>query len=469
MRLSSKAGLFGPVTIILSIQFSVLLASLVVSNGIFDPIVKNSSSISNTVDNNNLGNAANLADLSAQRRSLFAVEEAINQDSEAEELYQSTSQYSLAREINYTVARGDTITSLWQKNGAPTFGATKAMNAVQSAGLERLKIKHGEVIALKLNEAGDIAKLSKRLADGSTLVISGSSSGGYDASLIKPNIIEEQRSVAGSISSSFAASAREQKVSYTIIDDVVDLFSNRIEFSKAIQPGDSFTITYTEKHCKETGQILDTGPIVSASFKRGEKLFAAIRHQNKDGNFIYYDEKGQQGGDFFLRYPLKFTRISSTFSWARFHPVLQRNRPHLGVDFAAPTGTPIRTVGDGVIEVIGFKSGPGNMIKIKHSDRWSTVYMHMKGFAPGLRKGQRVSRGQLIGTVGSTGLSTGSHLHFELWENGRYVDPMAADLPSISIENPGLPKGFLTATLKDLEQKHQKVQLAFVESDRRQG
>ena len=470
MRLFPKGGLFGPVAIILTIQFVVLLGSLVVSNDLFGPITKGTSVLSDE-DIRTLAQQSNSAASTPHllAKSLFPLEEAINEDSEPGESYISSDDSALERDVNYVVARGDTISSIWERNGAPVLGATKAISAVRNAGLDRFTIKKGEVISLRINSSGDISKITKRLSDGSTLVISGSSSDGYDASVIKPNIIEEERSVVGSIITSFAASASDQKVSYSIIDDVVDLFSNRIEFSKAIQPGDSFTITYTEKRCKETGQVLDTGPILTASFKRGDKLFAAIRHQASNGSFIYFDEKGQQGGDFFLRYPLKFTRISSTFTWARFHPILQQSRPHHGVDFAAPVGTPIRTVGDGVIEVLGYKGSPGNMIRIKHSDRWTTVYMHLQGFAPGLRNGQHVSRGQLIGYVGQTGLSTGPHLHFELWENGQYVDPMAADLPNISIENPGLPKGFLTATLKDLEKKHQQVQLAFAASDRRQG
>lgn len=476
MRLFSRGGLIGPVAIILTIQFVVLLGSLVVSNDLLDPILKGSNLSRASANSAHIASDGIVSDSSEQSyspkvKSLFPISEVINEENEADSLYNRSigSNLGLEHDVEYVVSRGDTISSIWSKNGAPTIGATKAIVAVRNAGLERFTIKHGERISLRVDDSGDISRLSKRLSDGSTLVISGSSSDGYDASLIKPNIIEEERSVVGSISSSFAASATDQGVSYSIIDDVVDLFSNRIEFSRAIQPGDSFTVTFTEKRCKETGQVLDRGPILSASFKRGDKLYAAIRHQDSSGSFIYYDENGQQGGDFFLRYPLKFTRISSTFSWARFHPVLQVSRPHHGVDFSAPVGTPIRTVGDGTIEILGFKNSTGNMIRIKHSDRWTTVYMHMQGFAPGLRSGQRVSRGQLIGYVGATGLCTGPHLHFELWENGQYIDPMAADLPSISNDNPGLPKGFLTAALKDLQQKHQSVQLAFISNGRHQG
>lgn len=462
MHLLPKGGVLrfrSPVVVILSIQLLVLVGSITVCSDLFDPITR--SADVHRIPGSSQISGSNQASNRFASRSLFPINDIVN-DLDEEEPYGDAHFGPLPeRDVEYTVRRGDTIASLWVQNGAPAVGATKAMNAVRDAGLSRFTIRSGEAISLRLTSAGDVSRLTKHLPDGSTLIISGSSRSGYDATLLKPSIEEEERSVAGSILTSFAASATDMGVSYDIVDDVVDLFSNRIEFSKAIQPGDSFTITFVEKRCKETGQVLDTGPIVSASLKRGEKLYAAIRHQSSNGSFVYYDENGQQGGDFFLRYPLKFTRISSTFSWARFHPVLQRARPHHGVDFAAPVGTPIRAVGDGVIEVQSYKGGPGNMIRLKHSDRWTTVYMHMQRFGPGIRKGQRVARGQVIGYVGSTGLSTGPHLHFELWENGRYVDPMAADLPSISNEGTGLPKGYLLATLKDLEQKHQKAQLAF--------
>lgn len=469
MRLLPKQGMLFPVSIIVSIHLLVLVCSLVVTGDLFDPITKFNPKVSKApLSSDDLVSNDEVVSTSSSK-ALFRIHEALNVENDSEEPFQYFSTIKQDQDIEYKVVRGDTVSSLWVKNGAPSFGASRAITAVQGAGLSRFTLKSGELINLRLSRDGDISRLSKVLSDGATLVITGSSTDGYDASVVKPNIVEEQRSVAGTILSSFAASASDQGVPYELIDDVVDLFSNRIEFSRAIQPGDSFTITFTEKRCSDSGQVLDIGHIVNASFKRGEKLFAAIRHQTANGSFVYFDEKGQQGGDFFLRYPLKFTRISSTFSWARFHPILQKSRPHRGVDFAAPTGTPIRSVGDGVVEVLGFKSAPGNMIRIKHSDRWTTVYMHLQKFAPGLKNGQRISRGQLIGFVGSTGLSTGAHLHFELWEHGKYVDPMAADLPNISQDSKGLPAGFLTATLKELEQKHQKVQVAFAASGRNRG
>jgi murein DD-endopeptidase MepM/ murein hydrolase activator NlpD len=132
----------------------------------------------------------------------------------------------------------------------------------------------------------------------------------------------------------------------------------------------------------------------------------------------------------FLKSPIRYSRISSRFTTKRFHPILQFNRPHLGVDYAAPIGTPIRAVGDGVIMSAGRNGGAGNMIKLQHNSTYSTAYKHLNGFAKGIHSGARVHQGQIIGYVGTTGLSTGPHLHFEFFQNGKYVDPLGRKFPS---------------------------------------
>jgi murein DD-endopeptidase MepM/ murein hydrolase activator NlpD len=457
---SFKKGLFGPVGFIVLFQVLVLLGSLLVASNIVSPFVFN--------DNQDRFSSLTSEEFvrSDSIPSIFPLKEVMASDYGEDFFTRDPSASELEdQEFQYTVARGDQLSSIWLKNGSSAIGATRAQEAFKAAGIKNFSITKGELLNIRVSSQGDITKLSKRNKDGSTVVLSGSSIDGYEVLVVKPNIIEAERSVSGAIFGSFFSAAQSQGVSLETIDSVVDLFGSRIEFSRAIQPGDSYTITFTEKRCQETGEVLDVGPVVSASFRNKGKLFAAIRYKDSSGKFVYFDEKGQMGGDFFLRYPVKFSRISSTFSWARFHPILKTNRPHKGVDFAAPVGTPIRSVGDGVIEFAGYKAAPGNMIKIKHSGRWTTVYMHMQKLAPGMKQGKAISRGDVIGYLGSTGLSTGPHLHFELWDNGKYIDPLKADLPSIAPESTGLPKGYLTAALKDFEQKHAQVQVALLDKD----
>ena len=177
----------------------------------------------------------------------------------------------------------------------------------------------------------------------------------------------------------------------------------------------------------------------------------------------YVDETGVKLGNYFLRYPLKFTRISSVFSKSRFHPILKKSRPHNGVDFAAPTGTPVRSVGDGTVIDAGYRGGAGNMVKIKHNDKYSTAYLHLSKFAKGIKKGVKVSRGQMIGAVGKTGWATGPHLHFSLYIDNKYVDPFKVNIPKVSSSNVKAPEGEILNLVDELKTSHDDAKLALAE------
>jgi murein DD-endopeptidase MepM/ murein hydrolase activator NlpD len=187
-------------------------------------------------------------------------------------------------------------------------------------------------------------------------------------------------------------------------------------------------------------------------------MYAVVRDVAADGTVRYFDEKGEMPTKSFLRYPVQFTRISSVFSHARFHPVLQISRPHNGVDFAAPIGTPVRTVGDGVVLFSGWNKSGGNMIKIAHDSRYTTEYMHLSRISPNVKKGARVSRGSVIGALGNTGLSSGPHLHFGLFDKGKYVDPMKAKIIQSAPEIKA-PKA-VYALIAEMKKTHQSIAIA---------
>jgi murein DD-endopeptidase MepM/ murein hydrolase activator NlpD len=189
-------------------------------------------------------------------------------------------------------------------------------------------------------------------------------------------------------------------------------------------------------------------------------MYAVVRDVSADGTVRYFDEKGEMPTKSFLRYPVQFTRISSVFTHARFHPVLKVSRPHNGVDFAAPIGTPIRTVGDGVVVFAGYNRSGGNMIKIAHDSRYTTEYMHLSKIASGVKTGSRVTRGSVIGALGNTGLSSGPHLHFGLFDRGKYVDPMKAKIIQSAPEIKA-PKAVL-AMIAELKKTHQTIAVASV-------
>jgi len=200
------------------------------------------------------------------------------------------------------------------------------------------------------------------------------------------------------------------------------------------------------------------GPIIAVVFESDGKSYYALRYVGADGKARYFDENGKVLGDSFLRFPLQFSKITSAFSDARFHPILRIMKPHNGVDFAAATGTPVRTIGDGQIVFAGYKGPDGNMVKIRHNDRITTEYLHLSAITAGIRRGTKVSKGQLIGAVGSTGLSTGSHLHFGMFDRGKYVDPLKTALPNCEnlSRDKAIDKKYLAGLLLTLQRYQQE-------------
>ena len=207
-----------------------------------------------------------------------------------------------------------------------------------------------------------------------------------------------------------------------------DVYDCTIDFF-GLQSGDSFAVMYEE--LQHNGEYMGLGNIYYAEFMHAGKQYNAIRFNAGENSSMYWNEKGESLKKAFLKAPLNFTRISSRFTYARKHPVLRIVRPHTGVDYAAPSGTPVVALGDGVVTHRGWAGGGGNTIKIKHPGNYVTSYMHLKGYAKGIVKGSRVTRGQLIGYVGSTGLSTGPHLDFRVYKNGKPIDPLKMESPSV--------------------------------------
>jgi murein DD-endopeptidase MepM/ murein hydrolase activator NlpD len=210
-----------------------------------------------------------------------------------------------------------------------------------------------------------------------------------------------------------------------LVDYVADIFGWQLDFTR-LQKGDRYKIIY-QKQLVE-GEVAEVGPILAAEFIHEENPFYAVRFDQGKGP-DYFDEKGHSLRKAFLKYPVKFTRISSRYSGKRFHPVLKRYRSHLGTDYAAPRGTPIRAVGDGIITEATYHRGNGNYVKIRHNANYSTQYLHMSRIGSGIKPGAKVSQGQTIGFVGSTGLANGPHLCYRFWKNGKQVDAMKVELP----------------------------------------
>ena len=194
-----------------------------------------------------------------------------------------------------------------------------------------------------------------------------------------------------------------------------------------LQKGDRFRVLYDEKFCDGESVAVDT--VRYAIFTHNGSDMPSIMYNQKDGGNVYWNEKGESMRKAFLKAPLKYSRISSGFSYSRKHPVTRKVQPHTGVDYAAPTGTPVMTIGDGVVTSVKYEGAGGNTVRIKHNSVYSTAYLHLSKYAKGLKVGQRVRQGDVIGYVGSTGRSTGPHLDFRVWKNGTPINPLKMDSP----------------------------------------
>ena len=195
----------------------------------------------------------------------------------------------------------------------------------------------------------------------------------------------------------------------------------------ALQKGDRFRVLYEEKVCD--GEVIAVDTVRYAIFSHGGEDFPMVMYNQKDGGNMWWNEKGESMRKAFLKAPLNYSRISSGFSYARKHPVTRRVQPHTGVDYAAPKGTPVMSIGDGVVTSMKYEGAGGNTVRIRHNSVYSTAYLHLSKFGPGLKTGQRVRQGQVIGYVGSTGRSTGPHLDFRVWKNGTPINPLKMESP----------------------------------------
>lgn len=233
------------------------------------------------------------------------------------------------------------------------------------------------------------------------------------------------KTASGTISSSLWNAMMEVSANPNLTVALSEIYAWTIDFY-AIQKGDSFTAIYEELVVE--GEPIGLGNIVSARFTHGGKDNFAFRFV-QDETADYFDDKGQSLRRAFLKAPLKFSRISSKFSNSRLHPVLRIRRPHHGVDYAAPKGTPVHTIGSGTVIDVRYAGGAGRMVKIKHNSNYTTAYLHLSGYANGIKNGARVQQGQVIGYVGSSGLSTGPHLDFRVYKDGKAIDPLSIESP----------------------------------------
>jgi murein DD-endopeptidase MepM/ murein hydrolase activator NlpD len=235
-----------------------------------------------------------------------------------------------------------------------------------------------------------------------------------------------EKNVSGVINSNLSETMEKLGMPADLTNRFVDIFGWQVDFQR-LQVGDKFKLIYEEQQVE--GITIGISKISGIYFEHFDHPYYAFPFDQGDG-VDYFDEDGKSLRKALLKYPIEFTRISSRYNKNRFHPVQKRYKAHLGTDFAAPRGTPIRTVGDGIVQEASYKSSNGNYVKIRHNSTYTTQYLHMSKIATGINAGDRVTQGQTIGYVGSTGLATGPHLCYRFWKNGVQVDALRVDLPA---------------------------------------
>ena len=241
----------------------------------------------------------------------------------------------------------------------------------------------------------------------------------------KNKVTRKLREASGTIEGSLYLTMLENELNPELCYKLADVYAWTIDFYR-INKGDKFKVIYEEQMID--GKAVGIGDIKACWFNHSDEDFYAFEFE-QDNLMDFYDEEGKSLRKQFLKAPLKFSRISSRFSKNRYHPVQKRNKPHLGTDYAAPTGTPIRSVGDGKVIERAYKKYNGNYVKVRHNGTYTTQYLHMSKFAKDVKVGDYVRQGDIIGYVGSTGLATGPHLCFRFWKNGEQVDPFKQKLP----------------------------------------
>jgi murein DD-endopeptidase MepM/ murein hydrolase activator NlpD len=332
------------------------------------------------------------------------------------------------REVRETVKRGDTLGGVLRRIGLASSEITRwAATMHRHVSLAHLKPGH-RLTFLVPSGTDRLSGLQYEVSPESTLVMS-TDGDNITAQVERLPRMTETRLATGVIESSLYAAAAKRSVPDSVISNLVDIFGWEIDFSSDLQAGDTFRVLYEERR-DISGKAIDAGKVLAAELVIGGKRWDAIYFEADDDGGGYYTPEGSSFGRSFLRYPVEFTRISSQFTSSRFHPLLGINRPHLGVDFAAPMGTPVRAIAAGRVEFAGWQGGSGRYIRIDHGSNLESSYSHLQSIVTSVRPGSRVQVGQMIGRVGASGLATGPHLHFAFYRGGVYVNPMTAKLPA---------------------------------------
>jgi murein DD-endopeptidase MepM/ murein hydrolase activator NlpD len=326
------------------------------------------------------------------------------------------------------IRRGETLVDILSRLGVNTQGLSMFIRQ-DPVAKQLTNLRAGRVLSVQQNAAGELVWLRYRNGldeDSQDAVLIQKINGQYKAKLESFNFEKHVVFKVGRIESSLFAAADKADLPDSVATQLTEIFGSAIDFHRELKRGDEFRIVYEDLSLE--GRSVRAGRVLSAEFVNGHKAYKAYWYAPKGQQGAYFDENGRSLKKSFLKSPLAFSRISSGFTMRRFHPIQQTWKAHTGVDYAAPTGTPIMSTASGVVKFVGKQNGYGNFVEVVHYNGYSTAYAHMSAFARGLKKGQRIEQGQVLGFVGSTGWATGPHLHYEFRVNSVPKDPLGMNV-----------------------------------------
>ncbi|HEY7772358.1 MAG TPA: peptidoglycan DD-metalloendopeptidase family protein [Marinagarivorans sp.] len=332
---------------------------------------------------------------------------------------------SLYVNIEESVKKGDFLETVFKRAKVDTKYMYHLLHGHPKAK-SLAKIFPGHKLLFVLDSDGKLVEL-QHIEDALHKQVFTRTSDGYEWATVALEPEIRLVKTSGTITHSLYGAAKEAQMEDRLTMSLASIFGWDVDFALDIRENDSFTVVYEEKYLD--GELLGTGDIVAAEFVNKGNSFQAVRYTDSKGDTQYYTPTGDTMRKAFLRSPIEFARISSHFNLRRKHPVLNTIRAHKGTDYAAPRGTPIKAAGDGKVVYAGRKGGYGNTLIIQHGQTYQTLYAHLQGFGKNVRKGKSVKQGQTVAYVGTTGLSTGPHLHYEFRVNGVVRNPVTVELP----------------------------------------
>lgn len=333
-------------------------------------------------------------------------------------------------EDRFEVERGSSVALTFKKAGLDAQDVHDAVRvAKEFVNLNQIGSGSKFVFSWRDETRTDLARIVYEKSPVETIILDRSGPDIWQAGRSLAEIETKTETFAGTVEASLWESADKAGMDPILIGELAEIFAWQVDFAREVRSGDRWRLTVEKKFVND--QFYQWGNILVAEYEnQGSSPYMAVRFPQTGERASYYFPDGSSLKRMFLKSPLKISRITSRFNNRRFHPIYKRTQPHNGVDYGAPTGTPVMSVGNGTVDFVGRMGAAGKMVRIRHNGTYQTAYCHLNGYAKSVKKGARVEQGQVIGYVGSTGAATGPHLHFAFYEGGRFVDPLGKKFPS---------------------------------------